>query len=223
MGAAMRELLKGITMMTVLDSDSVLPDDDCSVGIARATLNTRCQIFMSNEFHVDGGIQDDDSDPLKALTSAPIFDHLHVVTVNTIISVCGSHGLLDEAEALLVEMEVLCARRLVTDIANVSDELLNSGFHVDEQLRPIVLKVYIAEGLLVATMFSKCMNYQLWPLVFALGLTTAVIVRVSNELGVGRPTATVFCFRIGGNIDPYRTHFYGCRSYYSKGFAQVLQ
>ncbi|XP_078430521.1 protein DETOXIFICATION 33-like [Wolffia australiana] len=37
-----------------------------------------------------------------------------------------------------------------------------------------------------------CMNYQLWALMVALGFNAAVSVRVSNELGAGRPAAAKF-------------------------------
>ncbi|GMP38061.1 hypothetical protein CsSME_00009467 [Camellia sinensis var. sinensis] len=39
---------------------------------------------------------------------------------------------------------------------------------------------------------SICMNLQLWTLMITLGFNAAVSVRVSNELGAGRPTAAKF-------------------------------
>ncbi|KAI8028321.1 Protein DETOXIFICATION 33 [Camellia lanceoleosa] len=45
---------------------------------------------------------------------------------------------------------------------------------------------------IVVDAISICMNLQLWTLMITLGFNAAVSVRVSNELGAGRPTAAKF-------------------------------
>ncbi|KAJ0960912.1 hypothetical protein J5N97_001210 [Dioscorea zingiberensis] len=57
-------------------------------------------------------------------------------------------GLRPDVVTHRIILQVLCEKRLVNDAENVIDEMLSSGFHVDEQSLPIVIKMYIDEGLL---------------------------------------------------------------------------
>lgn len=57
----------------------------------------------------------------------------------------------------------------------------------------VILMVGVLQNPAIAVdAISICMNLQLWTLMIALGFNAAVSVRVSNELGAGRPKAAKF-------------------------------
>lgn len=65
-------------------------------------------------------------------------------------------GLRPDVVTHRIILQVLCERRMVNDAENVIDEMLDSGFQVDEQSLPVVMKMYIDEGLLdEANMFFE--------------------------------------------------------------------
>lgn len=60
----------------------------------------------------------------------------------------------------------------------------------------LIMVGYLKNPSIQVSAMSICMNIQLWTLMVALGFNAAISVRVSNELGAGRPKAAKFAVAV---------------------------
>lgn len=57
-------------------------------------------------------------------------------------------GLRHDIVTYRIILQVLCEKKMVSDVENVLEEIMASGVNVDEQCMPIIMRMYIDEGLL---------------------------------------------------------------------------